>query len=353
MAITLLTSGTTGPAKRVPLGYEEIDAWGDEITQRPPSAAAGATINTLPLVTVGGVTGLIRSAWRGRPLALLERFDPMKWARLVDEHKPRRAGAPPAAMRMILDAGIPPEMLASVETWVSGSAPLPASLAIEFEETYGIPVLHGYGATEFHGRLLNWTLEDWKVWVHDKRGAAGRPVPGARVRIVDTETGDELGIDEVGTLEAIPAQRLSNDAVDWIRTNDLARIDKDGFVWIIGRSDDVIIRGGFKIPPTEVEEALRAHDAVVDALVVGLPDDRLGEVPVAAVITRASVSAENLDELVRSRVAAYKVPVRYVFVDEFPRNAMMKPVRSKMRDVLMSESAPTALGAFARRDQSP
>jgi acyl-CoA synthetase (AMP-forming)/AMP-acid ligase II len=135
---------------------------------------------------------------------------------------------------------------------------------------------------------------------------------------------------EVGVLEV-----RKGDA-GWVRTTDLVRIDGDGFVWVLDRVDDVIVRGGFKVRAADVEAALRTDDAVDDAVVVGIPDARLGAVPAAMVTLRAGTTATPDDLLahVRGRVAPYKVPTVVRIVDEIPRNAMMKPRRGHIRDVL-------------------
>jgi acyl-CoA synthetase (AMP-forming)/AMP-acid ligase II len=117
------------------------------------------------------------------------------------------------------------------------------------------------------------------------------------------------------------------DATDgWIRTTDLGRIDADGFVWIHGRSDDAILRGGFKVFPAEVADVLRRHDAVLDAGVVGLDDERLGSVPVAAVELRAgaAVTGEELAAHAAEHLTGYQVPVRILVVDELPRTPSLK-----------------------------
>src|SRR5262249_52772100 len=148
--MTILTSGTTGPPKRVPLSYESIDFSG-----RSPAAGTGQSrgvaINALPLVSIGGALGVIGTVFRGRPIALMDRFDVRKWAELVREHRPRRLGAPPAAIRAILDADIPVDYLQSGESFMAASAPIDLATTDEFEAKYGIPVLRGYGATEFLG----------------------------------------------------------------------------------------------------------------------------------------------------------------------------------------------------------
>ena len=319
-AVTVLTSGTTGTAKRVPVPWARLDSLPGGKPPPDPRSARGVTINSLPLHSIGGVLGLAATIWRGRPLAVMDHFDVKRWAALVGEHQPRRAGAPPAVLRMILDAAVPPADLASLTCFETGSAPTDPAVVAEFEAVYGIPVLVSYGATEFLAAVTTWTLEDWREWSPAKRGSVGRVVPGFEIRVVD------------GRLEV----RNARSDGDWIATNDVARIDSDGFLWIDGRADDVVNRGGFKVSPEKVARILEEHPAVAEAAVVGLDDERLGQVPAAVVAAGGNVAPDEAALLVwaRERLAPYEVPVRIVVVDTLPRNAMLKVATAEIRRLL-------------------
>ena len=150
------------------------------------------------------------------------------------------------------------------------------------------------------------------------------------MRIVSPETGAVLPTGETGLVEAL-VPRVTD---DWVRTNDLAYMDEDGFLFLQGRADDAIIRGGFKVIPEEVAEVLRTHPKVGDAALVGIPDERLGMVPAAAVekrVGQAEPTPDELDAFLRSRLPAYKIPVRYAIVPEIPRTPSMKPRREGLR----------------------
>jgi acyl-coenzyme A synthetase/AMP-(fatty) acid ligase len=339
VALTIPTSGTTGPPKRIPISWEQLDAMGGGPDGRDAASPATARvmINSLPLVSIGGCLAVVGAAWAGRPLALLERFDVQKWAALIRDHQPRRAGAPPAVIQMVLQEQIPKEWFASVRSFFTASAPLDPAIAVEFERRYGIPVLQGYGSTEFLGGVAAWTLDDWEPWRDTKLGSVGRAMPGVGLRVVDPDDGRVLGTDEVGVLEVEPVQRPAGAPPGWMRTTDLARLDEDGFLWLYGRVDDVINRGGFKVPIDEVERVLLAHPGVAEAVVVGLDDPRLGHVPAAAVVPRttngAPPDASELLAWARERLAPYKVPVTITFVDRIPRNPMMKAQRTEVREL--------------------
>lgn len=331
MAISVLTSGTTGPAKRYPLTWAAAIGAHPSRT-RDPGVALGVTINALPLVSIGGVATIVSTIFRGRPLALMDRFDVWKWAALIRDHQPRVAGAPPAVLQMVLDAQIPVAWFASVQSFVTASAPLAVATAQAFEARYRVPIMQSYGATEFLGAVTGWTGDLHARFGKHKLGSVGRALPGVSLRVVDTETFAELGPNDVGRLE-VRSPRQITEAADggWVRTTDLARIDVDGFVWIVGRADDVIIRGGFKIDPHEVEATLREHPHVHDACVVPLPDKRLGSVPVAAVVAADGAERElegELIEWVRGRLAPYKAPTQVMLVDAIPLNSMMKTHRT-------------------------
>jgi acyl-coenzyme A synthetase/AMP-(fatty) acid ligase len=210
----------------------------------------------------------------------------------------------------------------------SGTAPCPPEIADAFQRRYGIRVLTTYGATEFAGAVAGWTLPLNVEWWDRKAGSAGRAFPGAELRITSPD-GDVLPPDSVGHLEIRTKQSpLGADA--WQRTSDLAEIDGDGFLWIRGRADDAIIRGGFKVHPDTVKQALERHPAVLEAAVAGRPDARLGQVPVAAVELRAGAVAPEPAELIalcREQLTPYEVPAEVLVVDELPRGPSMKVSR--------------------------
>ena len=210
------------------------------------------------------------------------------------------------------------------------TAPLSPFQARRFTERFGAFVLNGYGQAEF-GEVIGWTAADAKSHP-DKIGAVGKPHPGVEVRI---DAPDDRGIGELlvktaGPLPAGVVETLGDrlDADGFVRTGDLARLD-DGWVWIEGRVGDLINRGGNKVFPDEVEEVLASVPGVREAAVVGMPDDRLGEVPVAFVVGDASDA--DLEAACRTHLAPYKVPVRYERIDLLPRNDVGKILRRELQ----------------------
>jgi long-chain acyl-CoA synthetase len=334
VAVRMLTSGTTGPPKRVDLTYDMLahsvlGPAGD----RPPAPTEprrGVAIVNSPLVHIGGVFRVLQCVAEARPFVLLERFELDRWAEAVRTHRPRAVSLVPTALRMVLHSGLRREDLASIRAVTSGTAPLSAEDADAFTEKYGIPVLTSYAATEFGGGVAGWTLPDHQKYWRAKRGSVGRANPGAQLRVVDDD-GSPLGPDQVGLLEVKPGQL--GPSANWMRTTDMARIDADGFLWIIGRADQAIIRGGFKVLPDDVRTALESHPAVAGAAVVGRRDERLGEIPVAMVELRepAAVDASALADFLRTRLARYEIPTDIAIVAELPRTPSGKPDLSAVR----------------------
>jgi len=319
----ILTSGTTGAPKRVAIPTPALQHTVLTMTVgQSPSPHDPPELVYWPFGSIG-VCQLLVGPYLGKRMVLLEKFTVDEWVRAVKTYRIRRTGVQPAMLRMLLDADVAKADLASLEYLPGGSGPLEPALRDEFERRYGIPLLWAYGATEFAGSVCAWTPELYQRYRDTKPDSSGKPLPGVQVRIVDADTGAALPIGERGILEA----RVEVIGPEWIRTTDLASVDSDGFVTLHGRADGAINRGGFKILPETVRAVLVSHPAVRDACVVGIPDRRLGQVPVAAVELRhggATPSAEELMTLIRDALPSHHVPVAIVVVEQLPRNAALK-----------------------------
>jgi acyl-CoA synthetase (AMP-forming)/AMP-acid ligase II len=345
VAVRMLTSGTTGRPKRVELLYRslEIEAAStrrysgtgqDRATgQDGLRLASGVAINWMPLVHVAGVRALIASVLDGRRLSLMERFTVEGWVALIREHRPKVGLLVPTTLRMVYDAGVPKDVFESVSAVFVGTAALDPAFAAEFSARYEVPVLVIYGATEFAGGVAGWTLRDWRRFGAEKPDSVGRANAGIELRAVDPDSGAELPADRPGVLE-VRGEQLAEPG--WVRTTDLARIDADGFLYILGRADDVIIRGGLKVQASDVAAALREHPAVHDAAVIGVPDPRLGAVPVAGVELEPGADAgePELSAHLRARLAAYQIPVRIAVLEALPRTPSMKVSQPELRRLM-------------------
>jgi acyl-CoA synthetase (AMP-forming)/AMP-acid ligase II len=321
VAIVSFTSGTTGPPRPVPLAHarvlEGIDQVLGTVRTKPGASGSPPMPNLVPvsLSLWAGIYQVLFAFRLGAPVVVMDGFDTAEFADLVRRFGIRSTVLPPAAMVMLADDDRLDD-LAPLKYVRSISSPLSPLQARRFRDRFGIRVLNGYGQTELGGEVVGWSAADSKAHGDEKLGAAGRPHAGVDVR-TDDDTGELL-------------VRIPGRIDDWQRTGDVARIDDEGFVWIEGRVSDMVNRGGLKVHPGEVEEVLRLSPAVADAAVVGAPDDRLGEVPVAFVVTASPVDDVDLEALCRQHLAPYKVPVRFERVDVLPRNEAGKVLKREL-----------------------
>jgi long-chain acyl-CoA synthetase len=346
--IEMLTSGTTGPPKRIPLeltNFEESfhSAHSYERSRRRddrPALRSGVRIITAPLTHVSGVSAVLMSLAGGRKICLLEKFAVEPWVAAVQRHKAKVGNAPPAALRMVLDANVPPAALKSLVALRSGTAPLDPAMVDAFLAKYNLPILGQYGATEFAGSVAGWTLDEFRTNYAAKRGSVGRLQPNIEGRIVDPELSTPMLPGEAGILEL--RGRQINSTGEWVRTTDRASIDADGYLYILGRADSAINRGGFKIQPDDVARALQQHPVINEAVVVGIKHRRLGEVPGAMATVRPGEQYPDVQEVIqflKSKLLAYQIPTHIEFVRDFPRTAMLKPNLPEIRRLLEMESS--------------
>lgn len=346
--IEMLTSGTTGAPKRIPLkraafeksfagalSYEKDRTEGDAAKLRP-----GTMILTNPMTHIGGLWAALSCMAGGRKACLLEKFSVQNWRDAIVRHQPKVASAVPAGLRMILDANLPKEDLASLIALRTGAAPVDHAVTTEFMERYGLPVLQNYGATEFSGAVAGWRLKEFHTFWKEKIGSVGRFQPGVTGRVVDPDSGVELPHGEVGVLEMKAAQFGNNG--EWLRTTDRATIDAEGFLFIKGRADLAIIRGGFKVHPDDVNKTYEAHPAIREAVTIGVADRRLGAVPMMAVMLKpdaATPTDAELAEYGRQYLLPYQVPVRFLIVDDVPRTPSLKPALLAVRELFEDDPA--------------
>jgi acyl-CoA synthetase (AMP-forming)/AMP-acid ligase II len=323
VALQILTSGTTGPPKRQSIKTQVLQRTVFSVTSGEKAALDAPPELAYWQFGGIGVCQLIAGIYNRRRIVILERFTVEGYVNAVKTYGITRSGVQPAVIRMLLDAEVAKEDLASLDFLISASGPLDPETRDEFEARYGIPIVLAYGATEFAGSLCAWTTELQRQFGASKRNSVGRALPDTQLRIVDPETGVELATGEQGLLEA----KVAPIGPEWIRTTDIASMDADGFVTLHGRADGAINRGGFKVLPETVRRVLISHPAVRDACVVGVADKRLGEVPFAAIeiVPGATAPSDSeLKDLVRRELPVYSVPVAFVVVDELPRNPALK-----------------------------
>jgi len=321
--IEILSSGTTGAPKRVLMKLEQLSRFVHMVkTTIPPGEGLPPVLLMYPLSSVGGAGAIVPNMLLGRYVALFEKFTVDTWVEAVKRLRPPSFVVPPTVLRMIIDAKVPPEALSSIKYVYGGGARLAPELQAEFEDLYSFKVIWGYGATEFCGTIATWSPELYDQFDKTKRGAVGQVVPGLQVRTVDLETGLPQPVNSEGYLEAL----IPEISDDWIHTTDIVRIDEDGFMFHLGRGDGAIVRGGFKVLPESIVAVLKQHPLVGDVGIVGLPDPRLGQVPVAVIEAGAEARPDvaDLEAFARKNLLSHQVPARFLIVDELPRNGNMK-----------------------------
>ena len=349
--IVLCTSGTTGSPKAVVQTVRGV--WGlvDSVAVAPvdpdtlpvPSADAPRRIEPKPMTHIGALFGMMFDLWRGRSFIVMQRFEPLRYAALIRHHGIKTVSVVPSMLRMMLDAPVgelkPPAVYAT-----TGTAALPEPLRQEFEERFGIPIQLTYGQTESCGAIAYEPLED--VLSGTRRpGSSGRVVSQIEIEVRDDQ-GTALPPGSEGHIwirgEVIRPTVIGDGGgrlVDgWLETGDVGRVDADRYIYLTGRQRELIVRGGLKVVPAEVEGALLEHPAIAEAAVAGRADERLGEVPVAWVRTHgAELDPEQVKAFLKERLTSYKVPVDIYLVSEFPRtdtgkirkNLLLEPTSSR------------------------
>ncbi|MFE5704195.1 long-chain fatty acid--CoA ligase [Rhodococcus koreensis] len=341
-AVVLHTSGTTGKPKGAELTHGGLDRNQDVAARTlielgPDDVVMGC----LPLFHVFGLTcGLNTSVSAGATLTLIPRFDPHTALDVIERDAVTVfEGVPTMYSALLGEArGFPSSATASLRVCVSGGASLPVQVLTDFEKMFGATILEGYGLSETSPVASFNHLHRER-----KPGSIGTPVEGVEMRIVDL-VGHEVPQGELGEIQIrghnvmkgywnLPDATASALSVDgWFSTGDVGKVDEDGYFYIVDRKKDLIIRGGFNVYPREVEEVLYEHPVVVEAAVIGLPHDSLGEEIGAAVVLEdgARVDPTELRDFVKQRVAAYKYPRRVWIVDSLPKGATGKILRREV-----------------------
>lgn len=343
--LIVYTSGTTGRPKGAVLTQGAIAANAGNALAMQAITAADHVLTVLPMFHVGGLNIQTTPALRaGACVTLHERFDPGAALAAIAGERPSLTVLVPATLRaMIGHPGWAATDLSSLRAVATGSSDVPVELMTAFRDR-GVPVIQVYGATETAPVAVFQTVADPR----SELGAIGRPAPGCAVRLVDPE-GREVPDGEVGEIEVRgasvttgywndPAATAAAFRDGWFRTGDLAMRDGNGAYWFRDRLKNVIISGGENVYPAELERVLRGIDGIAEAAVVGRPDARWGEVPVAVVVPAPGAALERAVVLAAfdGRLARYKHPKDVVFADELPRNALGK-VRVELVKAMAAE----------------
>ncbi len=339
--LLVYTSGTTGKPKGALLSHANC-FWTNLSFDRTTSLRDGdVVLQVLPQFHVGGwnVQPLL-AWWKGATVVLEPAFDAARALDLIAEHGvTTMMGVPATYLFLAHEPGFAVADLSSLRLAVVGGAPMPEAL-LETWIARGIEIVQGYGLTEAAPNVLCLPPEE----ATRKLGFAGKPYPHVDVALRDADTG--ALVEGTGTGELVVrgpnvfagywrnAEATEAAFADgWLLTGDVAERDAEGFYRIAGRIKDMVISGGETVYPAEIEDVLHAHPAVLEAAVVGVPDERWGEACAAFVVLRegSNVGTEELQRLCRDQLARFKVPKTFAFVDALPRSSMGKVLKDELR----------------------
>jgi len=340
-AVIVYTSGTTGRPKGAELThiqlYMNADIPGRLFGVRPDDVV----ITALPLFHVFGLSSILDCCVRfGATMSLIPRFSPAAVLAAVQRDRATIfEGVPTMFADLLSYPGLDDYDLSSLRVAISGGASIPAPVLDAFEERFGLVILEGYGMTETASTTtFNPSEAERRAY------SVGKPIWGTETQVWDSgcrplPPGPEH-VGEVVTrgLHVMKGYLNQPEATanaftgDWLHTGDLGYFDEDGFLFIVSRKKELIIRGGYNVYPSEIENVLHAHPAVAEAAVVGVPDERLGEEVMAVVIARGAVELRETELVAwcRERLAAYKCPRIYRFRSELPKNTLGKVLKDEL-----------------------
>jgi long-chain acyl-CoA synthetase len=330
LAALVYTGGTTGRAKGVMLTHANLWEAGRRGHEAGHIDGIDRSLSCLPLSHSYGVLVLnVSLHHRGQPQSVLMRwFDAESWLQLAQEHRSQIAPVVPSMLYMLLRQPLEDFDLSELRYVASGAAPLAAEAIDEFlRRVPGVEIREGYGLTETSALVS--TNPPGRI----RYGTVGLPVPGTELRIVDGEVcvRSELLMKGYWNAPELTAETIRD---GWLYTGDMGRLDEDGYLMILDRKKDLIIRGGFNVFPRDVEEAIVEHPAVATACVVGRPDELHGEEVVAFVTLTEGVAADELVAFGKERLGGYKYPREIHVLDTLPLTPVGKVDRKALREQL-------------------
>jgi acyl-CoA synthetase (AMP-forming)/AMP-acid ligase II len=356
ITILMYTSGTTGRPKGVPLRHSAFVSYVLENVEPASPDIEERNLLTVPLYHVAGIQAMLAAIYGGRTLVMMKQFEVKEWMETIQREKATRAMLVPTMLKRIIDD---PDYhrydLSSLKVITYGAAPMPFEVISKAIQVMPwVRFINAFGQTETASTITTLGPEDHIIEGTEEQrekklkrlaSSIGRPLPDVEVKIVDEE-GKPLPSLEVGEIwakgprimtgywrdEQKTKQVITSDG--WLRTGDMAWMDEEGYIYLTGRGDDMIIRGGENISPDEVEGVLHSHPKVEEAAVIGVSDPEWGQEPRAVVVLKKGETAtqEEIIEFCRSKLSGFKRPRSVVFIDSLPRNPMGKVLRKKLRE---------------------
>ncbi|MBB2991948.1 acyl-CoA synthetase (AMP-forming)/AMP-acid ligase II [Mycolicibacterium iranicum] len=358
VGVVLFTSGTTSKPKAVELTHTNLTSYIMGTVEFASAEPDDAALICVPPYHIAGVSAALSNLYAGRKMVYLRHFDADTWVRLVAEEGVTSATVVPTMLdRIVSVLEATGTTLPTLRTLAYGGSKVPLPLvrkALSLLPTVGF--VNAYGLTETSSTIAVLTPDDHRAALAGadeaaarRLGSVGQPVPGIEVEIRG-EDGSVLGAGETGEL-FVRGEQVSGKYTDigsvldeqgWFPTKDVAYLDEEGYLFIGGRSDDTIIRGGENIAPAEIEDVLVEHPDVRDCAVVGADDPEWGQIIVAVVVTHADAEpdVEDLRAYVRAQLRGSRTPDRVVFRDELPTNATGKVLRRELVSELNQDRSP-------------
>lgn len=354
-SVLMYTSGTTSLPKGVMLTFGHFTTYVVGTVEMADGEPRGVQLLCVPLYHIAGATNIMTSIWAGRKLVLLPQFEAGEWIDAVAREGVTHAFVVPTMLKQILDhPSFSREKMASLQNVSYGGAPMPFPVIRRALEAFpsGCGFVNAFGQTETTSTLTVLGPEDHRLSgdpaadepVLRRLHSIGRPLPDVEVEVRD-DAGRSLPPGEVGEIMVRTARIMKGYAGSveggaqlepdgFLHTRDLGYLDDDGYVFLVGRKDDMIIRGGENIAPAEVEATIQSHPAVDEVAVFGLPSVEWGQVVAAAVVLRpgGTTTAEEIVEHCRTRLSSFKKPEVVRIVPELPRNPLGKILRKDLRD---------------------
>jgi len=346
LAALLYTGGTTGRSKGVMISHDALSAAAWAATATSYDESLSSALLPLPLSHVYGLMVSVMGLHLPGPgtSVLMRWFDPVGWLELAQEHRINVSPMVPSMLHMLLQQPLEDYDLSALARLTSGSAPLPAQVADDLRKRLPqVEIAEGYGCTETAGIISTSPLGQARA------GSVGKPAPGVEVRIALADssavaTGRDGEICVRGPVLMSGYWRAAEETAHamrggWLHTGDVGRIDEDGYLYVVDRLKDVIIRGGYNVYPRDIEDVLLGHPDVVAAACVGRPDEKYGEEVVAFVQLREGAMArpEDLVEFGRRRLSKVKYPREVRLVDAIPLTSVMKTDRKLLRAMLTAD----------------
>ena len=357
ITILMYTAGTTGRPKGVALKHSgfvtyvlnNVEPAGPDIEER--------NLLTVPMYHVAGMQAMLAGVYGGRTLVMMRQFEVNQWMASVEQEQVTRAMLVPTMLKRIVDdPGFASRDLSSLKIVTYGAAPMP--LPVIKKAIAALPwvrFINAFGQTETASTIsmlgpedhqLTGTPEEIDQKLKRLTASIGKPLSDVEVKIVD-EDGNTLAPHQVGEIlvkgdrvmsgywndDQKTAQVMTRDG--WLRTSDRGYIDEDGYIFLAGRSDDIIIRGGENIAPAEVESVLQSHPMIDEAVIIGITDPEWGQEPRAIVVLKegANLTEQEIIDYTKPLLAGFKRPRSVVFVDALPRNVMGKVLRKQLREL--------------------